>query len=78
MRLESLLVVLPLQISFLSVILKILDMAVRRVFYEASRGWRNVKRDFLGLTTLTAVQICLNSIATNTGDKFQWIDLPFR
>lgn len=35
-----------------------------------------LKVDFLGLTTLTAIQICVNAIEVNTGRKIDWINLP--
>lgn len=35
-----------------------------------------LKVDFLGLTTLTAIQICVDAIAINTKNKIDWINLP--
>ena len=35
-----------------------------------------LKVDFLGLTTLTAIQICVNAIEASTGRKIDWINLP--
>lgn len=35
-----------------------------------------LKVDFLGLTTLTAIQICVDAIRKNTDKIIDWIDLP--
>ncbi|MBN9377023.1 MAG: DNA polymerase III subunit alpha [Chlamydiales bacterium 38-26] len=35
-----------------------------------------LKVDFLGLKTLTAIQICVDSIYKNTGRSIDWINLP--
>jgi len=35
-----------------------------------------LKVDFLGLTTLTAIQICVNSIFETTGHTIDWLNLP--
>ncbi|MBA3957552.1 MAG: DNA polymerase III subunit alpha [Parachlamydiaceae bacterium] len=35
-----------------------------------------LKIDFLGLKTLTAIQICIDSINANTGRLIDWINLP--
>lgn len=35
-----------------------------------------LKVDFLGLTTLTAIQLCVNAIEASTGKKIDWINLP--
>ncbi len=35
-----------------------------------------LKVDFLGLTTLTAIQICVNAIERSTGKKIDWVNLP--
>ena len=35
-----------------------------------------LKVDFLGLTTLTAIQICVNAIEASKGFKIDWINLP--
>ena len=35
-----------------------------------------LKVDFLGLTTLTAIQICVNAIEVRTARKIDWINLP--
>jgi DNA polymerase-3 subunit alpha len=35
-----------------------------------------LKVDFLGLTTLTAIQICVSAIEAGTGRKIDWINLP--
>lgn len=34
-----------------------------------------LKVDFLGLKTLTAIQVCVNSIKANTGKEIDWINL---
>ncbi len=35
-----------------------------------------LKVDFLGLTTLTAIQVCINAVEVSTGHKIDWINLP--
>lgn len=35
-----------------------------------------LKVDFLGLKTLTAIQICVEAIATHTGRVIDWVNLP--
>lgn len=35
-----------------------------------------LKVDFLGLTTLTAIQICADAVESRTGKKIDWINLP--
>lgn len=35
-----------------------------------------LKVDFLGLKTLTAIQICVDAIYANTGRRIDWINLP--
>lgn len=36
-----------------------------------------LKVDFLGLKTLTAIQICVNAVKQNTGRQIDWINLNF-
>lgn len=35
-----------------------------------------LKVDFLGLKTLTCIQMCVEAIAASTGKKIDWVDLP--
>ena len=35
-----------------------------------------LKIDFLGLKTLTAIQICVDAIEESTGRKIDWVNLP--
>lgn len=35
-----------------------------------------LKVDFLGLKTLTAIQMCVEAIKANTGKEIDWVDLP--
>lgn len=35
-----------------------------------------LKVDFLGLKTLTAIQICVKAIKSSTGKEIDWVDLP--
>ncbi len=35
-----------------------------------------LKVDFLGLTTLTAIQICVDAIKAKTGNTIDWVNLP--
>ncbi|MBS4164304.1 DNA polymerase III subunit alpha [Candidatus Protochlamydia amoebophila] len=35
-----------------------------------------LKVDFLGLKTLTAIQICVNAVKASTGKEIDWINLP--
>lgn len=36
-----------------------------------------LKVDFLGLKTLTAIQMCVEAVKANTGKNIDWINLPF-
>lgn len=35
-----------------------------------------LKVDFLGLKTLTSIQMCINAIKANTGKEIDWVNLP--
>jgi len=35
-----------------------------------------LKVDFLGLKTLTAIQLCVDAIEMNSGKKIDWVDIP--
>lgn len=52
------------------------DMPVTQFSMKPVEAVGMLKVDFLGLTTLTAIQICVNAIETSTGKKIDWINLP--
>jgi DNA polymerase III subunit alpha len=52
------------------------DMPVTQFSMKPVEAVGMLKVDFLGLKTLTAIQICVDSIASRTGQKIDWINLP--
>jgi DNA polymerase-3 subunit alpha len=52
------------------------DMPVTQFSMKPVEAVGMLKVDFLGLTTLTAIQICVNAIEASTGRKIDWINLP--
>ncbi|MFI0434171.1 MAG: DNA polymerase III subunit alpha [Parachlamydiaceae bacterium] len=52
------------------------DMPVTQFSMKPVEAVGMLKVDFLGLTTLTAIQICVNAIEVSTGRKIDWINLP--
>lgn len=52
------------------------DMPVTQFSMKPVEAVGMLKVDFLGLTTLTAIQMCVNAIETGTGRKIDWINLP--
>lgn len=52
------------------------DMPVTQYSMKPVEQVGMLKVDFLGLKTLTAIQICVNAIYKNTGRQIDWINLP--
>lgn len=52
------------------------DMPVTQFSMKPVEAVGMLKVDFLGLKTLTAIQICVESIYASTGKKIDWINLP--
>jgi DNA polymerase-3 subunit alpha len=52
------------------------DMPVTQFSMKPVEAVGMLKVDFLGLTTLTAIQICANAIEARTGQKIDWVNLP--
>lgn len=52
------------------------DMPVTQFSMKPVEAVGMLKVDFLGLTTLTAIQTCVNAIEASTGRKIDWINLP--
>lgn len=52
------------------------DMPVTQYSMKPVEQVGMLKVDFLGLTTLTAIQICVDSIKKTTGKVIDWINLP--
>jgi len=52
------------------------DMPVTQFSMKPVEAVGMLKVDFLGLTTLTAIQICVNAIEASTSQRIDWINLP--
>jgi DNA polymerase-3 subunit alpha len=52
------------------------DMPVTQFSMKPVEAVGMLKVDFLGLKTLTAIQICVDSISSAGGKKIDWINLP--
>jgi DNA polymerase-3 subunit alpha len=52
------------------------DMPVTQFSMKPVEAVGMLKVDFLGLKTLTAIQMCVDSIYASTGWKIDWINLP--
>jgi DNA polymerase-3 subunit alpha len=52
------------------------DMPVTQYSMKPVEQVGMLKVDFLGLKTLTAIQICVEAIKKNTGKSIDWINLP--
>lgn len=52
------------------------DMPVTQFSMKPVEAVGMLKVDFLGLTTLTAIQTCVSAIESRTGEKIDWINLP--
>ncbi len=52
------------------------DMPVTQFSMKPVESVGMLKVDFLGLKTLTAIQICINAIKASTGRSIDWINLP--
>lgn len=52
------------------------DMSVTQYSMKPVESVGMLKMDFLGLKTLTAVQICVNEVKANTAKVIDWINLP--
>lgn len=52
------------------------DMPVTQFSMKPVEMVGMLKVDFLGLKTLTAIQLCVQAIKTNTGREIDWINLP--
>ncbi|WP_068467055.1 DNA polymerase III subunit alpha [Candidatus Protochlamydia phocaeensis] len=52
------------------------DMPVTQFSMKPVEAVGMLKVDFLGLKTLTAIQICVDSIKASTGRDIDWINLP--
>ncbi len=52
------------------------DMPVTQFSMKPVEAVGMLKVDFLGLKTLTAIQICVDAIEASTGQKIDWINLP--
>lgn len=52
------------------------DMPVTQFSMKPVEAVGMLKVDFLGLKTLTAIKICVDSIRTNAGKEIDWINLP--
>lgn len=52
------------------------DMPVTQFSMKPVEAVGMLKVDFLGLTTLTAIQLCVSAIEAGTGQKIDWINLP--
>ena len=52
------------------------DMPVTQYSMKPVESVGMLKMDFLGLKTLTAIQICVDAIKANTGKNIDWINLP--
>lgn len=52
------------------------DMPVTQFSMKPVEAVGMLKVDFLGLKTLTAIQMCVDSIYASTGKKIDWINLP--
>ncbi len=52
------------------------DMPVTQFSMKPVEAVGMLKVDFLGLKTLTAIQICVDAIKANTGTEIDWINLP--
>lgn len=52
------------------------DMPVTQFSMKPVEAVGMLKVDFLGLKTLTAIQICINGIKIKTGRDIDWINLP--
>ncbi|HLB53167.1 MAG TPA: DNA polymerase III subunit alpha [Chlamydiales bacterium] len=52
------------------------DMVVTQYAMKPVESVGMLKIDFLGLKTLTSIQVCVNAIAARTGKKIDWVNLP--
>jgi DNA polymerase III subunit alpha len=52
------------------------EMPVTQFSMKPVEGVGMLKVDFLGLKTLTAIQVCVDAIAEKTGNKMDWVNLP--
>lgn len=52
------------------------DMPVTQFSMKPVETVGMLKMDFLGLTTLTAIQMCVNAIEASKSQKIDWINLP--
>ncbi|MBI3901154.1 MAG: DNA polymerase III subunit alpha, partial [Chlamydiia bacterium] len=52
------------------------DMVVTQYAMKPVESVGMLKIDFLGLKTLTSIQICVNAIAAKTQKKIDWVNLP--
>jgi DNA polymerase-3 subunit alpha len=52
------------------------DMPVTQFSMKPVEAVGMLKVDFLGLTTLTAIKICIDAIKAKTGECIDWINLP--
>lgn len=52
------------------------DMPVTQFSMKPVEAVGMLKVDFLGLKTLTAIQVCVNAIAADTGREIDWVNLP--
>lgn len=53
-----------------------LDMAVTQYSMKPVELVGMLKMDFLGLKTLTSIEVCLKAVKENTGKEIDWINLP--
>lgn len=67
---EALMNLIPICVS------KDSDMPVTQYSMKPVEAVGMLKVDFLGLKTLTAIKICIDSIQANTGREIDWINLP--